>query len=114
MQINITYKNIESSEAVKAHVQEKLGKLDKMLDHPAEAHIVLSKEKLRNIADINLSCDRLKINAREESETNLYASIDALSDKVRLQIRKNKDKMRRHLSGGKESIKTNTPVFESL
>lgn len=106
MHISITFKNIESSEAVKAHIHDKFGKFEKMLDYPANAHIVLTENKLRSIADVNLVCDSMKIHAKEEAENNLYAAIDALSDKVKLQIRKYKDKQRRHLAGDKQSIKS--------
>jgi len=113
MQISITFKNIDSSDSLKTHIHEKFDKLDKMLDYPADAHIVLSVEKLRNIIDINLHCDKLKLFAKEESENNMYAAIDALSDTVKLQIRKYKDKQRRHLAGDKQSIKVNDMGLES-
>lgn len=112
MQISITFKNFNSSEAVKAYVHEKFDRLDKMLDYPADAHIVLSVEKLRNIADINLNCDSLKIYAKEEVENNIYAAIDKLSDKVKTQIRKHKDKQRWHLSGDKQSIKEGDAAWQ--
>ncbi|MCP3955778.1 MAG: ribosome-associated translation inhibitor RaiA, partial [Desulfobacterales bacterium] len=51
-------------------------------------------------------CDKIKIRAKEESENNMYAAIDVLSDKVKLQIKKFKDKQKRHLAGDKQSIKT--------
>ncbi len=111
MQISVTFKNIEPSNAVKDHINEKFGKMDKMLDHPADAHIVLSTQKLTHIADINLNCDKIKIHAREEAENNLYAAIDTLADKVRLQITKIKDKQRRHLAGDKASIKSDPGLF---
>ena len=107
MHIAITFKNIDPSDALKSHIQEKFDRLDKMLDRPADARIVLSVEKIRNIIDINLTCDKIKIHAKEEAENNMYSAIDALSDNVRLQIRKIKDKQRRHLSGDKQTIKTN-------
>lgn len=113
MQIAITFKNLNSSEALKSHISEKFEKLDKMLDSEADAHIVLSVEKLRHIADVNMTCDKIRINATEEAENNMYAAIDALAEKVKLQIRKNKDKQRRHLAGDKESIKTNGQALES-
>ncbi len=113
MQISITFKAMNSSDALKSHIHEKFEKLDKMLDSQADAHIVLSVEKLRNIADINLTCDKIKIYAKEEADNNMYAAIDALCEKVKLQIRKYKDKQRRHLAGDKASIKTNGVVLES-
>jgi putative sigma-54 modulation protein len=112
MQISINFRNIDSSDALKSYVQEKLDRLDKMLDSPAEAHVVLSVEKIRHIAEISLNCDRLKINAKEETDS-MYAAIDALTDKVKLQVKKNKEKQRKHLSGDKQSIKNDYPDFDS-
>jgi len=106
MQISITFRNIESSDSIKSHIHEKFDRLDKILDSPADAHIVISAEKIRNIAEINLNCDKIKIHAKEENQNNMYAAIDTLSEKVKLQIRKYKDKQRRHLAGDKRSIKS--------
>jgi putative sigma-54 modulation protein len=113
MQISITFKNIDPSDSLKSHTHDKFDRLDKMLDYPADTNIVLSVEKLRNIADVNLICDKIKIYAKEETENNMYAAIDALSEKVKIQIRKYKDKQRRHLAGDKQSIKMNDMGLES-
>jgi putative sigma-54 modulation protein len=112
MNLAITFKQMESSDALKTYAQEKLDRLDKMLDAPGEANLVLSVEKIRHIAEINLVSDKLRINAKEESET-MYSAIDGLSDKVQAQIKKNKEKARRHLAGDKQTIKTN-PELESM
>jgi len=113
MQISITFKNIKPSDSLKSHTHEKFDRLDKMLDYPADTTIVLSVEKLRYIADVNLICDKIKIYAKEETKNNMYAAIDALSEKVKIQIRKYKDKQRRHLAGDKQSIKINEIDLES-
>jgi putative sigma-54 modulation protein len=114
MQISITFKNINSSDALKSHIHNKFDRLDKMLDSPADAYIVLSVEKLRNIIEINLNCDKIKIHMKEETENNMYSAIDMLSDKTKYQIRKYKDKQRRHLAGDKKSIKTDAMELESF
>ena len=103
MQITVTFKKIDPSDALKSYVRKKLDKFDKMLDSPAEAYVVLSVEKIRHIAEITLTCDKLNIHAKEESE-NMYSSIDALVDKVRVQIKKHKEKIKRHMSGKKQSL----------
>jgi len=106
MNISITFKNVPSSDAVKSHIEKKLNKLDKMLDAPAEAQVVLSEEKLRSIAEINLTCNKLKINAKDEAEdNNMYSAIDGVTEKIKTQITKFKDKQRRHLAGDKQSIR---------
>lgn len=108
MQTTVTFKKIDSSSALKSYVQKKLDKFDKMLDSPAEAHVVLSVEKIRHIAEITLFCDKLKIHAKEDSES-MYSSIDTLMDKVKSQIKKHKEKIKRHMSKHKKSIK-NEPL----
>ena len=113
MKIAITFKNINSSDALKSHIHKKFDRFDKMLDNPAEAQVVLSVEKLLNIADINLTCGKIKIHAKEAAENNMYGAIDALSDNVKLQIIKYRDKQRLHLSGGKDSLKVNVMEMES-
>lgn len=112
MHVSLTFKNIESSDALKAYVQEKLDKLDKMLDKPAEADVVLSVEKVRHIAEVNFSCGGLNLHMKEESES-LYSSIDTLSDKLKLQVKKHKEKNRGHLAGDKRSIKDTASEVDS-
>ena len=112
MQISFTFKKIDSSDSLKSYVHEKFDKLDKMLDSPAETNVVLSVEKIRHIVEINFNCGGLRIHAKEESES-MYSSIDVLADKLRLQIKKNKEKLRRHLAGDKQSIKDKGTEFSS-
>ncbi len=106
MNISVTFKNIPSSDAVKSYIQKKFDRVDKMLDSPAEAQVVLAEEKLRSIAEVRLTCSKLKIHAKDEaSENNMYSAIDGLAEKIKTQISKLKDKQRRHLAGDKQSIK---------
>jgi len=113
MQTSVTFKKIDPSDALKSYVQKKLDRFDKMLDTPAEANVVLSVEKIRHIAEITLVCDKVKIHAKEESE-NMYSSIDTLMDKIRVQIKKNKEKQKNHMSGSKETIKSDEIDLEEI
>ena len=81
MQTSVTFKNIDSSENLKTFVSEKLNRLDKFLDNPAEANVVLSVEKFRHTAEINLNGDRLTINGKEETG-DMYSAIDMVLDKL--------------------------------
>lgn len=110
MQTTVTFKKIDPSNSLKSYVQKKLEKFDRLLESPAEAHVVLSVEKIRHIAEITLTCDKLKIHAKEDSEV-MYASIDALMDKVKSQINKHKEKIKKHMSGNKYSIKNDAAVL---
>lgn len=98
MQISVTFKNLDPSEPLKSYVHAKLNKLDKLLDNPAEATVVLSVEKIRHIAEIKITGDRLNINCREKTG-DMYSSIDMALDKLEKQIKKNKQKVKNHRQG---------------
>ena len=114
MQTSVTFKNLDPSDNLKAYVREKLDRFDRLLDNPAEANVVLSVEKFRHIAEINISGDRLNVNGKEEIN-DMYSAIDMVLDKLEKQIKKGKQKIREHRIGSKLSIKeiSNTELMPS-
>ena len=101
MQTSVTFKNIDPSDHLTEYVSNKLDRFDKYLDNPATANVVLSVEKFRHITEINIFGDRLNIIGKEETD-NMYSSIDKALDKIGIQIKKNREKIRRH-KGGRQS-----------
>lgn len=99
MQTSVTFKNIDPSDHLKAYVRDKLDRFDRFLDNPAEANVVLSVEKFRHIAEINITGDRLKINGKEETN-DMYSAIDMVLDKLEKQIKKSKQKIRERRGRG--------------
>ena len=104
MQTSVTFKNLDPSEHLKSYVGEKLDRFDKYLYNPAEANVVLAVEKFRHIAEINIIGDRLNINGKEVTD-DMYSAIDMVLDKLEKQIKKNKQKNRKHRSGSKSRTK---------
>jgi putative sigma-54 modulation protein len=100
MHLSVTFKNIDPSDHLKAYLQEKLDRLDKLLDNPAEANVALSVQKHRHIAEVNISADRLTVIGKEETN-DLYSAIDMVSDKLEKQIKKGKQKTRSHRNAAK-------------
>jgi putative sigma-54 modulation protein len=104
MQTSVTFKNLDPSETLKSYVKEKLDRLDKFLDNPAEANAVLSVEKFRHTAEINIKGDRLNIIGKEETN-DMYSAVDMAFDKLEKQIKKNKQKNKEHRGGTKNKTK---------
>ncbi len=100
MQTSVTFKNLDPSENLKSYVKDKLDRFDRFLDNLAEANVVLSVEKFRHIAEINIAGDRLNINGKEETN-DMYSAIDMVLDKLEKQIKKNKQKIKKRRSGSK-------------
>ena len=86
MNIAITFRQMEASEAVKQYATEKVAKLQKFLRKPLSAQITLSLDKLDHIADVHVHAGSDHFHGSEQSE-DMYASIDRVIDKLDRQIR---------------------------
>jgi putative sigma-54 modulation protein len=95
MKISVTFRNTEGEDWYKQYVDERLQKLKKYLDNPGEAHVVLSVEKFRNVAEINLSDNGLNINSKEEAK-EMQQAIDNAVEKIERQLKKHREKIRVH------------------
>ncbi len=99
MQVNVTFRHIESTEALKTHAREKVEHIQKFVDHSSDAHVVLYVENLDHHADITLKAGPFLLRGRARSE-DMYASIDAAADKIEKQLKKHKEKLKNHKSPG--------------
>lgn len=97
MQTSLTFRHIESTEALKNHTNEKISHLKKYLDDSAHMHVVLSTERHAQRADIQLSSHGMILHGQEDS-SDLYNSIDRAVEKLEHQIRRYKDKHVDHKS----------------
>jgi putative sigma-54 modulation protein len=92
MHIDITFKNIDPSDALKDYAKKRLAKIGKFIDRPAEAHVILSVEKIRHKAEVTLNADGVILNAVEITE-DMYSAIDIVMEKVERQVKKHKEKL---------------------
>lgn len=95
MKISVTFRNAEGENWQKEYVDDRLKKMKKYIDRPVEAHVVLSVEKFRNVAEVNLMADGLNVNAKEESK-DMHLAIDNAIEKIERQLKKRKEKIRGH------------------
>jgi putative sigma-54 modulation protein len=93
MQISVTFRQIEPSEALKNYVTDRLNKFTRYLDGPVEAHVVLGLEKFRHLADVTIDSNGRVIKGKEEN-SDMYAAIDLVMDKIDMQLKKFRDKLR--------------------
>lgn len=99
MQIAITARNLEITEALKRYAEEKVARLQKFVDQITSAHVILSIEKHRQTAEVTLRVRELTIRG-EESSSNLYSAIDVVADKIERQILRYKEKIVGHSGRG--------------
>jgi len=113
MQKSVTFKNLDPSDHLKSYVGGKLDRFDKFLDTAAEANVVLSVEKFRHIAEINISSGKLNIIGKEETG-DMYSAIDLVLDKIEKQIKRNKEKTRDRWTGSKSRTREIVPEETGL
>jgi len=99
MQILVTFRHVDPSPALRAYAEEKLGRVNKYLRRPVDAHVILSVAKERHGAEITLKADHVTMFA-EQTTHDLYSAIDLAVDKLEHQAQKLHAKRRRHKAGG--------------
>lgn len=103
MRINVTFKHMDSSEALKDYVQKRFDKIKKYVDAPMDVKVVLTTEKFRSKAEVIISANGLRTAAREE-QADMHSAIDLLSDKIEIQLKKFKERQVERGREPKQSI----------
>ena len=110
MQISVTFRNIHPSEGIKNYAGKKIKRLPRFLGTDnMEANLVLSVEKYRHIAELNLWADGEKIYGKEEAD-DIYAAIDKVVDKIERQLNKLKEKRIPRRTGEVTSAEVEAPA----
>lgn len=100
MRMIISGKNIEINEALRDRIEKKLGKLDKFLAEDEEVQVRLSQAKGgRNTVEVTIAFDGAILRA-EETNTDMYVSIDKSVDILLRQIRRHRTKLEKRLRVG--------------
>jgi putative sigma-54 modulation protein len=86
MNISITFRQMEATDAVKGYATEKVAKLQKFLRQPLHGQVTLSCQKTLHMAEVDMHAGSDHFHAHETSE-DMYASIDKVIDKLERQIR---------------------------
>jgi putative sigma-54 modulation protein len=96
MQINVTFRHVDPTPALRTHAEDKLERMvKKYLHRPVDAHVILSVAKERHAAEITLQADHVTMFAKEET-TDLYAAIDLAVAKLEHQAQKLRAKRKEH------------------
>ncbi|MGD0677855.1 MAG: ribosome-associated translation inhibitor RaiA [Polyangiaceae bacterium] len=86
MNISITFRHMEATDAVKGYATEKVGKMQRFLRAPLKGQVTLScqHDRLHSV-EIDIHAGHDHFHAHETSP-DMYASIDKVVDKVERQI----------------------------
>ncbi|HEU0188343.1 MAG TPA: ribosome-associated translation inhibitor RaiA [Gallionellaceae bacterium] len=104
MNLNLTGRHLEITPAIREHVLAKLDKVKRHFDNVIDINVILSVDKLKQLAEASVHVSGKTIFAETE-DSNLYVAIDDLIDSLDRQILKHKEKnnARRHDDSGKHA-----------
>jgi putative sigma-54 modulation protein len=91
MKVEYTGRQIEITPAIRRFTEDHLKKIRKILGEMIEVHAILTVEKYRHTAEINLTSRTFKINGIEETH-DMYSSINSVLEKIERQALKHKGK----------------------
>lgn len=95
MQINLSGHHVEVTESLREYINTKMQKIERHFDDVMDADVVISVEKLEQKAEATVRYSGTPIFADAVHE-DMYAAIDAMTDKLDRQIRKVKEKRTDH------------------
>ena len=105
MNLNITGRHVEVTPAIRDYLSSKLDRVIRHFDTVTSVTVTLSVEKLKQKVDVTLHV-RGKDIFVESEDADLYAAIDAMTDKLDRQVQKYKQKLTDH---NHESVKHQAP-----
>jgi putative sigma-54 modulation protein len=95
MQVTVTFRHIEPTDALRKYAEDKLQRLSKYVHGVIDAHVILSVLKKNHRAEINLHANGTSLFSEEETN-DLYSAIDLSLDKIERQVKKLNAKRKNH------------------
>lgn len=103
MNLTVAGHHVEVTESLNHYVGEKIQKLERHFDNLTDIHVTLTVEKQRQKAEATAHVSGATLYA-DDTDENMYAAIDLMTDKLDRQLLKYKEKLRDHHKREKEKI----------
>jgi len=97
MDFRCTFKQMATSDALREYAREKVeAEVAKFVAKPIGAQMTFSVDRLAHHAHLHLSAgDGFSVEV-DQVESDMYAAVDKLVDKLEVQLRKQKEKIKAH------------------
>ena len=93
MNLTVTGRNFEITDAIKKYLKKRIAKVSDQLYDNANIHLSFYVDKNRHMAEAIVKQKGLTTRAKDETR-DLYLSVDNVLGKVEKQLRKNKSRVR--------------------
>lgn len=98
MNINITGRKIELTQALRRHTEDKIKKALRFTDKVIDVHVIMSLEKYLHWVEMTFNLEGQTIFAKEAS-ADMYSSIDQAIAKIVKQLQRYRERLKSHKIG---------------
>ncbi len=102
MEIRVTFRHVHPSDGLRAYAEKKVSRLERFSHVLQDAHVILSVEKQRHCAEVQVTGRNLQVTATEET-ADLYSALDLALEKVERQV-KRLDEKRKDRKGNRVGL----------
>ena len=104
MEITISFRHIEHDESIKQYLEEKMARLQKLVETPLDVHVVLSQErKYRHRVDVVFTINGVVINAHEVMD-DTKSAVDKILDKLERRLIRYRGKLKKYREGKQKVV----------
>ncbi len=93
MKITFTARHTEISPDIKEYCEKRLLSIEKVLGYSVNANLILSEEKYRHKAEINVKIKGMTLNTVEETQ-DMTSSLNLAFDHIEKRVKKEREKLR--------------------
>lgn len=95
MQLIITGRRLDVSDALREYIRKVASKLERFDDQIVDCHVVLDIEKYRKIAEISLNVHHHALQSKHVADS-VYVAIDEAFDKLEKQLKRLGERLKEH------------------
>ena len=92
MQITVTGKQLEVTDPLRAHVEQKLAKLERYFQRIGSVDVVASKQRNWFVVELTMTANGYLLRAEERAD-DVYHAVDRVVSKLELQLKKYKTRL---------------------
>lgn len=112
MEIRTTARHFQLSDNLRKYAEEEIKRLEKYYDHIIDAHLTMSVEKSRQLAELTVKVYGTVLTSKSRA-FDMYLAVEQVIGKMETQIKKYKARIRDKKGARKALLKAQIPEVET-
>lgn len=109
--IEVVGRNIQVTDAMRAHIWDKISKIERFHNHIMFVHIALEIHRMEHVCTIVVKFDHFKVTSHAKS-SDIYISIDRSMDRMQTLLARYKSRIQDHHKKGRSVVDMEVNVLQ--